>query len=77
MDLDCQSGFDLIIKAMNENQKDYAYKQYCAMLPMMLFSKENIEDFETWYAKATKPQKKVSKEEAYTNAENILAMISH
>lgn len=72
MSLDIEEGIQLIQKAIEGDNKDKLYMQYVQMVCWM--DKDNYISFEEFYRNSTRQviSKKVTKEEAYKNANNIL-----
>ncbi|WP_050607266.1 hypothetical protein [Clostridium niameyense] len=75
MSLDVEDGINLITKAIEGDNKDKLYMQYVQMVCWMY--KDNYISFEEFYNNSVRKMttKKVTKEEAYKNAENILKTI--
>lgn len=75
MEMDVADGLSLILKAIEGDNKDKLYLQYVQMVCWM--DKDNYISFEEFYKNNTKQMtaKKVTKEEAYKNANNILEKI--
>ncbi|MCW6085582.1 MULTISPECIES: hypothetical protein [Clostridium] len=75
MDLEPIDGLTLISKALDGDNRDKLYMQYVQLMPWM--DKDNYISFDEFYRNSTRQMttKKVTKEEAYKNANNILEKI--
>lgn len=73
MEMNSVDGVQILIKAIENDKKDKLYQQYCHMVVFM--NKDNYVSFDDFYKQSTKRVKKVTKQEAYSNAENILKMV--
>lgn len=75
MDLEPIDGLTLISKALDGDNRDKLYMQYVQLMPWM--DKDNYISFDEFYRNNTRQMttKKVTKEEAYKNANKILKTI--
>lgn len=75
MSLDVEDGLNIIQKAIEGDNKDKLYMQYCNLVVWM--DKDNYISFEEFYKNSTRQAtaRKVTKEEAYENANKILEKV--
>lgn len=73
MSLPPYDGLKLMAKAIENDKKDKLYQQYCHLVVFM--DRDSFVTFNEFYKQCTKKVKKVTKKEAYSNAENILSKV--